>query len=408
MSVSRRTILATVIASSAAARAQTPMADHSKPVPDHMVMGHPKPERPEVPRLPVVLCRTADTLGVDAAYRMLRQGGDTLDAALKVAETQEENANDFTTGAGGLPNADGVVQLDACCFHGPTGRSAAVAGVSGIRHAALLAQTVMEKTGYPLLAGADAQRFAMSQGLAQEGVINDRTRKIWSLWKQVQALPQPLVPGRYDPNWPKQDREGHFLPASQETLDTLVNRVAELAKKAGIEPQWTWRAAYDVLFPAAAPLFAAALNAKNEMSCAATSSGLPWRMAGATSDVAMLGAGCFVDPAVGVAGASGSAEANTRIAGAHLIVQNMRSGMTPEDAGMGALQRIAECYRHDMEALRFVEIIYYVLRKDGAYACVSLWQGDRTGHVQTFTVHDGLRRSEQCAFLFKGSPLISG
>ena len=389
------------MAASAAGRAQT------KPMPDHMKMGHPKPERPAVPRLPMILCRTADTLGVDAAYRMLQQGEDTLAAALKVTQTQENNPDDFSTGAGGLPNKDGVVELDACCFHGPTGRSAAVACVSGVRNASLLARAVMERTGYPLLAGAGAQQFGASLGLADTGAANDRTRRIWSLWKQVQAMPQPVAPGSYDPNWPKQDREGHFLPASQEGLDTLVNKVAALAKQAGLAPQWTWRAAYDVLFPQASPLFVAALNQKNEMSCAATSAGLPWRMAGAASDVAMLGAGCFLDQSVGVAGASGNADANSRIGGARLIVQNMKSGMTPEEAGMDALRRIADCYRHDPAALRFVEVVYYVLRKDGAYACVSLWNGDRTGHVRTYTVHDGLRRSEQCAFLLKGSPLIA-
>ena len=406
MSIGRRNILAAAFASSASLAAGAAGRAQTKPMPDHMQMGHPKPERPAVPRLPVLLCRTADTLGVDAAYHMLQQGEDTLAAALKVAQAQEDNPNDFSTGAGGLPNRDGLVQLDACCFHGPTGRSAAVACVSGVRSASLLARAVMEQTGYPLLTGAGARQFAESQGLADQAPANDRTRKIWSLWRQVQAMPQPVAPGSYDPNWPKQDRQGHFLPASQEELDTLVNKVAVLAGQAGLEPQWTWRAAYDVLFPQALPLFVATLNQKNEMSCAATSSGLPWRMAGASSDVAMLGAGCFLDPAVGVAGASGNADANSRIGGARLIVQNMKSGMTPEEAGMDALRRIAACY-HDPAALRFVEIVYYVLRKDGAYACVSLWNGDRTGHMRTYTVHDGLRRSERCAFLLKGSPLIA-
>ncbi len=410
MSIPRRSILATAVLSStsmafgAAGRAPPPMA---MPMADHMNMSHPKPKRPDVPRLPVILCRTSDTLGVDAAYGMLQQGSDTLDSALKITRTQEDDPNDFTTGVGGLPDADGAVRLDACCFHGPTGRSAAVAGVGGLRNASLLAQSVMQKTGYNLLAGEGARLFGIAQGLPAEAPSNDRTDKMWSLWKQVRALPGPVAPGVYDPNWPSQDRQAHFLPASQASLDTLVNKVAVLAKAAGLEPQWTWRAAFDALFPSATPLFAAAVNAKNEMSCAATTSGLPWRMPGAVSDVAMLGAGCYLDPAIGAVGASGNAEANIRIGGAHSIVQSMRSGMLPENAGMDALRRVAECYKHDMAALRFVEIVYYVLRKDGAYACVSLWRGDRTGHVRTYTVHDGLRRSEPCLFLFNGSPLIT-
>ena len=72
---------------------------------------------------------------------------------------------------------------------------------------------------------------------------------------------------------------------------------------------------------------------------------------------------------------------------------------------MDALRYIASVYKHDMAALRFVELSYYILRNDGAYACVSLWQGDRTGHVRTFTIHDGVRRSESCLSLFAGSPV---
>ncbi len=377
------------------------------PMQGHMDMSHPKPKRPDVPRLPVILCRTANTLGIDAAHRALQQGGDTLQAVLTITGAQENNPDDFTTGVGALPNRDGVVQLDACCFHGPSGRSAAVAGVTGIANASLLAKAVME-TGYPMLGGADAERFGVSKGLAHGSLTLDRTAKTWELWKHVEALPKPLAPGSYDPDWPARDKDGHFLPASQESFDTLVNSVSVLAEKVGLNPRWSWRAAYDVLFPSATPLVVCAVDAKQDMSCAVTTCGLPWRMAGAASDIAMLGTGCFLDPAVGMAGASGSADANIRVGGANLIVQSMRNGRSPQDAGMDALRRIAEIYRHDMAALRFVDMIYYVLRKDGDYAGVSLWQGDRTGHVQTFTVHDGQRRTEPCAYLLKGAPLISG
>ena len=82
--------------------------------------------------------------------------------------------------------------------------------------------------------------------------------------------------------------------------------------------------------------------------------------------------------------------------------------MSPADAGMDVLRSIADYYRGDMEALRFIEIVYYVLRNDGAYAGVSLWHGDRTGHVRSFTIHDGVRRSEEFAFLFDGSPVMGG
>ena len=337
---------------------------------------------------------------------MAQQGGDTLDAVLQVARAQEDNPNDWTNGLGGLPNRDGVVQLDASCFHGPSRGSGAVAGLGGIRNASLVARAVMEKTSTPLLTGIDAQRFATAQGFATEQLTTDRTRRIWALWKQVQASPLPSGPLRYDPARSGPDRP-RFLPASGDDFDGLVNRFAEVAARTGIEPQWTWGAAYAALFPAAAPLCVSAVNARNEMSCVATTSGMPWRMAGAAGDVAIPGAGCYLDPDVGSAMASGTAEANIRIAGASLIVENMRRGMAPGEAGLDALRRIAGWYGHDMARLRFVEIVYYVLRKDGAYDGVSLWHGDRTNHVRTYVVHDGHRRSEECLFLFEGNPLTA-
>jgi N4-(beta-N-acetylglucosaminyl)-L-asparaginase len=209
-----------------------------------------------------------------------------------------------------------------------------------------------------------------------------------------------------DPNWPESTRKAHFLAGNQKDLDTLVHDTQPLVVKAGMRPQYAWRTAYDTLFPAAEPLYIGTVNAMRELSSAASTSGIPWRMAGATSDIAVLGAGTYLDPEVGAAGSSGNADANIRITGARMIVENMRRGMSPEDAGLDVLDRIAHWYKNDMTALRFVEIAYYILRNDGAYGSVSLWRGDRTGHVRVFTIHDGIRRSENCLFLFDGNPLI--
>lgn len=371
---------------------------------DHAAHEHPKAERPSVPRLPALICRMARTTGIDYAYEMLKDGRDTLDAALHLTRAQEDDPNDASTGLGGLPNERCEVELDACCLHGPTRRGAAVGAVSGIRNASLLAQDVMRQTGYSLLAGSHAQQFALAHGFIQEDLTIDRTRKIWALWKQIQANPHALGPVIYDPNWPAPAQHAHFLSASQKDLDLLVQQFDPAAREAGLDPQHSWRAAYDALFPAAAPFYVSTINAKNEISCAATSSGLPWRSPGVASDVALIGSGCYLDPRIGSAGASGNAEANIKISGAHTIVEAMGRGLSPEEAGLTALRKIVEWYRSDMLSLRFVDLAYYILRRDGVYAGVSLWQGDRTGHVQHFTIHDGVRRSEDCAFLLRGSP----
>ena len=373
----------------------------------HMQHNHPKPERPKVPGLPAVLAKATGTAGIDAAYRMLADGGDTLEAALHICTTEEDDPQDHSAGLGGLPNMGGEVQLDACCLHGPTRRAAAVACVTGIRNASLLARALMDHTGGALLAGQDAQAFARAQGFATQDLLTARSRGNYTLWKRLQGEPALLGPGLYDPSWPRTERGALFLPGSQIELVALVRRLEPLAAEAGIEPALTWRAAFDAVVPAAEPVYAAAVGVGGQRSSACTSSGRPWRMPGIASDVATLGAGCFLDPEVGSAGASGSAEANMRIAGAHTIVENMRRGLPPEEAGMDALRRIARSYNNDPAALRFVEITYYILRKDGAYGSVSLWRGDRTGHIRQFTIADGeqMRRTEECRFLLDGSPL---
>ncbi len=404
MDLTRRHFLTTAVSASAALgiRGNAQMQNM-----DHTHHDHIKPERPTVPRMPALICKVTGTLGIDAAFKMLSEGSDTLDAALHICKIQEDNPQDHSTGLGALPNMQGEVQLDACCLHGPTRRVAAVASVSGIQNVSLLARALMDHSGDSLLVGLDAQTFAHTQGFATKELLTDWSRKTYELWKKIQSIPGLLGEGIHDPSWPEPVRKTQFLPNSQQELDSLVHKLEPLAAQIGIDPALTWRAAFDAVSPAAEPVYAGAIDSKGQLSSACSSSGRPWRMAGVASDIATIGAGCFVDPDVGSAGSSGNAEANLKIAGAHTIVENMRMGMSPEEAGMDALRRIIRWYKNDMTALRFVEMIYYILRKDGAYGSVSLWQGDRTGHIRQFTIIDGeqMRRTEDCRFLFDGNPL---
>jgi len=133
-----------------------------------------------------------------------------------------------------------------------------------------------------------------------------------------------------------------------------------------------------------------------------TTSGLAFKLPGRVGDSPIIGAGCYTDQDVGSAGATGSGEENIKVAGAHTIVENMRRGMSPLEAGMDALKRIARNYNHDMTRLRFIDMIYYILRKDGAYAGVSLWQGSPRHEKHEIAVHDGTRRMEPTVALFPG------
>ena len=156
-----------------------------------------------------------------------------------------------------------------------------------------------------------------------------------------------------------------------------------------------------VLSPPTGTIHCSALNDKGELSGATTTSGLAFKLPGRCGDSPIIGAGCYTDQDVGSAGATGSGEENIKVAGAHTIVENMRRGMAPLEAGMDALKRIARNYNNDMSKLKFVDMTYYILRKDGAYAGASLWEG-YTERPHQIAVHDGNRRLETTVALFKG------
>ena len=158
-----------------------------------------------------------------------------------------------------------------------------------------------------------------------------------------------------------------------------------------------------VLSPPTGTIHCSALNDKGEISGCTTTSGLAFKLPGRCGDSPIIGAGCYTDQDVGSAGATGSGEENIKVAGAHTIVENMRHGMSPLDAGMDALKRIVRNYNNDMNKLKFVDMTYYILRKDGAYAGVSLWEGYTEQKKHKIAVHDGTKRSEVTVALFKGA-----
>src|SRR5262249_16038222 len=162
-------------------------------------------------------------------------------------------------------------------------------------------------------------------------------------------------------------------------------------------------AIHRVLRPPMGTIHCSALSDKGEISGCTTTSGLAFKLAGRLGDSPIIGAGCYTDQDVGSAGATGSGEENIKVAGAHTIVDNMRRGMAPAEAGMDALKRIARNYNGDENRLRFVDMTYYILRKDGAYAGVSLWQGYSPERPHRIAVHDGTKRAEVTVSLFKGA-----
>jgi N4-(beta-N-acetylglucosaminyl)-L-asparaginase len=346
---------------------------------------------------PIMVCANNGFNYLDDAYAFLAGGGDTLDAALRVVKGPEDDPHDTSVGLGGLPNEEGVVELDACCMHGPTRRAGSVGGVRNIKNVSLVSKAVMEHTGHVMLVGEGAERFAVAVGFPRENLLTDHSRKIWLLWKEYHSSEDWWGPGLADPHWQPPDTKPQ-ADLIQERFRRLEERAADL----GIAPELRAEAVHKVLFPPTGTIHCSALNEKGEISGCTTTSGLAWKLPGRCGDSPIIGAGCYTDQDVGSAGATGSGEENIKVAGAHTIVENMRHGMSPLDAGTDALKRIVRNYNGDMTRLRFVDMIYYILRNDGAYAGVSLWEGYTPEKPHQIAIHDGTKRSEKTVALLTG------
>jgi N4-(beta-N-acetylglucosaminyl)-L-asparaginase len=351
---------------------------------------------------PVIICAHNGYNYLDRGYAVLATGGDTLDAVMQVITGPEDDPNDDSVGLGGLPNEDCVVQLDACCMHGPTRMAGSVAGVEEIKNVSLLAKTVMEHTGHVMLVGEGAQKFGFKMGFPRENLLTEHSRKIWQLWRETMSNDDWWGPGLASPNFKFPEYGGHD---QSELQDQRMLKMEEVAAKIGIEPERRMAAIERVLKPPTGTIHCSSVNEKGEMSGATTTSGLAWKISGRAGDSPIIGAGCFTDQDVGSAGATGNGEENIKVVGAHTIVENLRRGMSPQEAGLDALKRIVRNYNGNMEKLAYVDMSYYILRRDGAYAGVSLWSGTAQ-HPRRFAVHDGDgKRYEKTVALFQGQSL---
>jgi len=384
MSISRRGFLESAVAASLATGLSAQNKDESS--------------RPG--KRPIIICAKNGVNYLDDAFAFLKNGGDTLDAALRVVKGPEDDPNDDSVGLGGLPNEEGVVELDACCMHGPTRRAGSVGGVRNIKNVSLVSKAVMEHTGHVMLVGEGAERFAVAVGFPRENLLTERSRKIWLLWKENHSTDDWWGPGMSDPQWKPPSLPTETSPRS-ELWEQRIRRLEESAARLGIEPEFRMAAIRRVLSPPTGTIHCSALNDKGEISGCTTTSGLAFKLPGRCGDSPIIGAGCYTDQDVGSAGATGSGEENIKVAGAHTIVENMRHGMSPVEAGMDALKRVARNYNNDMSRLKFMDMTYYILRKDGSYAGVSLWSG-AAEKPKKFAVHDGSKRFEVTVSLFKG------
>jgi N4-(beta-N-acetylglucosaminyl)-L-asparaginase len=270
-----------------------------------------------------------------------------------------------------------------------------------------------------MLAGDGAERFAVDMGFPRENLLTDDARKIWLLWKESQR--GWWGPGLASPDWkdPHTDKLDGKMPADSHGLSSLrpgiiprhpasgwaktiharFRHLEQMAGDFGIPAEHRSYAAEQILWPTTGTIHVSAINSQGEMSGATTTSGLAWKIPGRLGDSPIIGAGCYTDQDVGSAGATGSGEENIKVVGAHTIVELMRQGLHPREAGMETLQRIVRNYNSDMDKLRYIDMEYYILRKDGAYSGCSLWSNSSTGKPVRFAVDDGTYRVEECTSL---------
>src|SRR5258706_9000329 len=304
--------------------------------------------------------------GVERAFTMMTSGGaDVLDALIAGVTICELDPAEDSVGYGGLPNADGVVQLDSCCMHGPRKRAGGVASLEGVRTPSLVAQAVMDTTDHHLLVGKGAQGFARSMGFTIEDDLNtEKSRSLWLEWKR-----------RVDPS--------HYLDPKKRA-QVWYDAGLQMAREGLIDPEHYF-----------GTINCNGISAKGEICGVTTTSGLAWKIPGRVGDSPILGAGLYVDGQVGAAGSTGRGEANLFSLGSFVIVESMRNGMSPKDAGMTALKRLAsntvEKRLLNQRGKPNFNVSYYIVNTAGEYAGVSLYKLENQRISYAICTEDGPR-----------------
>jgi N4-(beta-N-acetylglucosaminyl)-L-asparaginase len=289
--------------------------------------------------------------GVEKAFQMITAAADVLDAVVAGVNIVELDPEDNSVGYGGLPNADGIVQLDASVMHGPKKRAGCVAALEGVRTPSLVAKAVMDNTDHHLLVGKDAQTFARNLGFTIEADLNTpKSRKLWLEWKR-----------RTDPS--------HY-PDPKTRADAGLKAALAMAAEGLIDPEHVY-----------GTINCNGINPKGEICGVTTTSGLSWKIPGRVGDSPILGAGLYVDGEVGAAGSTGRGESNLYNLSSFLIVEAMRRGLHPKDAAVEACKRIKantveKRLLNDRGEPNF-NVNFYVLNAKGEYAGVALYAGPR-------------------------------
>ncbi|MCK4342777.1 MAG: N(4)-(beta-N-acetylglucosaminyl)-L-asparaginase [Phycisphaerae bacterium] len=298
----------------------------------------------------VVIASANGIPACDCAMDLLQQGGDPLDAVVAGVNLVEDNPEDHSVGFGGLPNEDGVVELDACVMHGPTHKGGAVAALQNIRNPSSVAKLVMQRTDHVLLVGEGALRFAKAHGFKEQDLLTDEARRIWLRWKEKHS-----------------DRDDWIHPEADLEAARFLGRN---------DVEYTY-----------GTISCMALTPNGDLGGCTTTSGLSYKIPGRVGDSPILGAGLYVDNEVGACGSTGRGEANLINCSSFLVVELMRGGATPEEACKQVLKRVAdrtEPRLRNGQGQPSYQLKLYAVRRDGMVggACMR-------GDEGRMAVHDG-------------------
>ncbi len=297
---------------------------------------------------------------VERAMEHLRSGADPLSATVAGVNLVEDDPEDMSVGYGGLPNEDGIVELDASVMDGPTHSSGAVAAIQNIKNPSRVAKLVMERTTHCLLVGPGALRFALAHGFREENLLTEKSRQAWLEWKEKLSDRDNWLPER-----------ARNLPPGMAAAISTYGTINCLA-----------------------------LDVHGRLAGTTTTSGLSWKIAGRVGDSPIIGAGLYVDNEIGAAGSTGLGEANIMNLGSFQIVQDMGRGMSPEQACLKALERTAEGTRRTGRLARpdgrpNYGLNFYAVNTKGDFGSASMFAGG------TFAVHDGTAAAiRPAAYLF--------
>ncbi|MFO7587774.1 MAG: N(4)-(beta-N-acetylglucosaminyl)-L-asparaginase [Gemmatimonadota bacterium] len=315
-------------------------------------LGLPAAPRPggrgEVPILVTSHSNETGRRALEEAWPALAAGGSAVDAVERATNVIEVDPEDTSVGYGGLPNENGVVQLDASIMDGRTYNAGAVASLEGIRTPSSVARLVMERTDHVLIVGRAALDFAKSFGYEEENLLTERAREAWLRWREDRSERDDWGPPEH-----LVGRDEARLPASAASRYGTVNVLA--------------------------------VDANGDVAGITSTSGLSWKIDGRVGDSPIIGAGLYVDNEVGAAGATGRGEDVIKSCASFYIVERMRAGRSPQQACEDALEMIRRRYARVNPAFMPGEK-FVALNRDGEYGAA--WSYEGRG-LPRMTIRDG-------------------